>query len=41
MLQRMTIALAQVKAYNTFENLLNETSQIMYSLYRAKEMTKK
>ena len=41
MLQRLPIALAQVKAGNTSENLLNEIRQIMYSLYRAKEITKK
>ena len=41
MLQRLTIALLQVKAGNTFENLFNEIWQIIYSLYRAKEITKK
>ena len=41
MLQRLPIALAQVKAGNTSENLLNEIRQIMYSLYRSKEITKK
>ena len=41
MLQRLPISLAQVKAGNTFENLLNEIRQIIYSLYRAKEITKK
>ena len=41
MLQRLLIALAQVKAGNTSENLLNEIRQIIYSLYRAKEITKK
>ena len=41
MLQRLPIALAQVKAGNTSENLLNEIRQIIYSLYRAKEMAKK
>ena len=41
MLQRLTIALAQVKAANTSENLLNEIRQIIYSLYHAKEITKK
>ena len=40
-LQRLQIAFAQVKAGNTFENLLNEIRQIMYSLYWAKEITKK
>ena len=41
MLQRLPIALAQVKAGNTSENLLNETRQIVYSMYRAKQITKK
>ena len=41
MLQGLPIALAQVKAGNTSENLLNEIRQIIYSLYRAKEITKK
>ena len=40
-LQRLPIAIAQVKADNTFENLLNEIRQIIYSLYQAKEITKK
>ena len=34
MLQRLPIAFAQVKAGNTYENLLNELRQIMYYLYR-------
>ena len=41
MLQRLPMALAQVKVGNTYENLLNEMRQIIYSLYRAKEITKK
>ena len=41
MLKRLPIALAQVKAGNNSENLLNEISQIVYSLYRSKEITKK
>ena len=41
MLQRLPIALAQVKAGNNSENLLNEIRQIVYSLYQAKETTKK
>ena len=36
MLQRLPIALRQVNAGNTSENLLNEIRQIIYSLYRAK-----
>ena len=39
MLQRLPIALAQVKAGNNSENLLNEIRQIIYSLYQAKEIT--
>ena len=41
MIQRLPIALAQVKAGETSENLLNEIRQIIYSLYRANEITKK
>ena len=41
MLQRLPIALAQVKIGNTSKNLLNKMRKIIYSLYRAKEMTKK
>ena len=33
MLQRLPIALAQVKAGNNSESLLNEIRQIFYSLY--------
>ena len=36
MLQRLPIAPAQVKAANTFENLLNKIRRIIYSLYLAK-----
>ena len=41
MLQRLLLAFAQVNAGNTSENLLNEIRQIIYSLYQAKEITKK
>ena len=41
MLQRLPIALAQVKAGNNSENLLNEIRQIVYSLYHSKQITKK
>ena len=41
MLQRLPIALAQVKAGNNSQNLLNEIRQIIYSLYQLKEITKK
>ena len=40
MLQRLPIALAQVKAGNNSENLLNEIRQNVYSLYQSKEITK-
>ena len=40
-LQRLLIALAQVKAGNNSENLLNEIRKIVYSLYQSKEITKK
>ena len=33
MLQRLPIALAQVKAGNNSQNLLNEIKEIIYSLY--------
>ena len=41
MLKRLPIALAQIKAGNNSESLLNEIRQIVYSLYRLKEITKK
>ena len=41
MLKRLPIALAQVKTGNNSESLLNEIRQIIYSLYRSKEVTKK
>ena len=41
MLQRLPIALAQIKAGNNSENLLNEIRQIAYSLYQSKEITKR
>ena len=40
-LQRLPIALAQVKAGNKSENLLNEIWQIVYSFYRSKKLLKK
>ena len=36
MIQRLSIALAQVKASITPKNLLTEICQIMYCLYQAK-----
>ena len=41
MLQRLSIALAQVKAANNTVNLVNEIRQIVYSLYHSKKFTKK
>ena len=41
MLKRLPIALAQVKAGNNSERLLNEIRQIVYSLYQSKQITKK
>ena len=40
-LQRLPIALAQVKASNNSESLLNGIRQIVYSLYQSKQVTKK
>ena len=39
MLQRVPIALAQIKAGNNSQNLLNKIRQIAYSLYQSKEIT--
>ena len=41
MIQRLSIALAKLKAGNNSENSLNEIRQIIYSLYQSKEVTKK
>ena len=41
MLQRLPIALAQVKAGNNSENLLNEIRKIIYLLYQSKKLLKK
>ena len=41
MLQRLPIALVQVKAGNNSESFLNEIRQIVYSLYQSKQITKK
>ena len=41
MLQRIPIALAQIKAGNTSKNLLNEIREIIYPLYDSNENTKK
>ena len=41
MLQRLPIALAQVKAGNNSENLINGIRQIFCLLHHSKEITKK
>ena len=41
MLQRLPIALAQVKAGNNSESLLHEIRQIVYPLYQSKQITEK
>ena len=41
MFQKLTLALAQEKARNTSENLLDEICQIIYFWYRATKITKK
>ena len=41
MLQKLPKALAHVKSGYTSENVLNEVRQIIYSLYRSKEIAKK
>ena len=40
MLQRISVALVQIKAAKTSQSLLNEIGQIIYSLRRAKQLTK-
>ena len=40
MLSRLSISLAQLKAGNNSEKLKNEIRQLLYSLYRSKNMTK-
>ena len=41
MIKRLPIALAQVKAGNNSESLLNEIRKIVYSLHQSKQITKK
>ena len=41
MLQRLLIALAQVKPDNTLEDILKEIRKVAYSLFRANQITKK
>ena len=40
MLKRLPLALAQIKAGNNSERLLNEIRQIVYYLYLSKKITK-
>ena len=40
MLSRLPITLAQLKAGNNSQKLINEVRQLLYSLYRSKELTK-
>ena len=40
MLSRLPITLAQLKTRNNSENLKNGIRQLLYSLYRSKNMTK-
>ena len=40
MLSRLPITLAQLKAGNNSEKLKNEIRQLLYSLYRSRNMTK-
>ena len=40
MLSRLPITLAQLKAGNNSEKLKNEIRQLLYTLYRSKNMTK-
>ena len=40
MLSRLPISLAQLQAGNNSEKLKNEMRQLLYSLYRSKNMTK-
>ena len=41
MLQRLSIAFAQVKANNNSENFLNQIGQLVYSLYESKKKLKR
>ena len=40
MLSRLSISLAQLQAGNNSQKLKNEIRQLLYSLYRSKNMTK-
>ena len=39
MIQRLPIALAQIKVNNTSKKLLNEIRQVIYSLYQVNKIT--
>ena len=41
MLQRLPTALAQLRAGNNSEKLLNEITQIVYFLYQSKQIKKR
>ena len=41
MLQRLAIALAQLKTRNNSESFLNEIRQVVYFLHRSKKLLKK
>ena len=41
MIPRLPIAISQVKAINTSENLLSEIGQVIYSFYQVNKITKK
>ena len=41
MLQRLPIALAQVKSGDNSESLLNEIKEIVYCFYQSRQITKK
>ena len=40
MLSRLPIILAQLKAENNSQKLINEIRHLLYSLYRSKKLTK-
>ena len=40
MLSRLPITLAQLKAGNNSQNVINEIRQLLHSLYRSKKLTK-
>ena len=40
-LSRLSITLAQLKAGNSSENLINELRQLLYFLHRSNKLTKK